>query len=72
MSYSAAEWSAGHRDQRERAELRVDLEVEATSRCMPETVLHTILGLEQGSLHDGTLSTDVLRAALEHLRRQPL
>ena len=70
--YSAAEDSAGHRDVRDRAELRADIEAELDMRAWPDSVACEVLGLEQGALSDGSLSTDVLRASLQHLRRQPL
>ena len=72
LQFAEAEESAGHRDYRDRAELRFEIQGHLNMRAMPERVACEVLGLSQGSLSDGSLSTDLLRAALQHLRVQPL
>lgn len=71
MTTGSREASAGHGDPRERAELLYDVDCEVTHRQLTSAVVHEALGLPPGALSDGSLSTDVLRAVLAHVRALP-
>lgn len=68
---AAAELRAGHLDGGERAMLRQEIDDLITARALFRADAHAAAGLPPGSLDDGSLSTDALRAALQVLRGLP-
>ena len=71
LRHERLEREAGHLDASERSRLLLAVIDEVDARAMMRADAHRACGLDPGSLDDGSLSTDALRAALEVLRGLP-